>query len=310
MKRVASIVSIVSLLVITVFVFGNRETKVLDEKERQIAGLSYAKLQDGVTHYEKVGEGECVLLIHGTTIPMWDYDFQVSALTNANFMVLRYDQYGRGYSDRVKKEYNRDLYTRQINELLECLQITNKIHIVGHSFGGALATYYASQESSKVKSLILLSPVVHLVKKSAGIKIVGVPVLGEVLTRFVLVPTTARRQRMLFSYIETDKGYYASLYTNQLTYKGFERAILSMFRSKDALRNYYKAYEEVGKTDIDVLVVWGNEDPDISRENIDFITNSIRNAHLEILDGMKHSPNLQNPAVFNKIMLDFLKKER
>jgi pimeloyl-ACP methyl ester carboxylesterase len=45
------------------------------------------------------------------------------ALANAGYRVLRYDQYGRGLSDRPNIEYTADVYDRQLGELLDALHI-------------------------------------------------------------------------------------------------------------------------------------------------------------------------------------------
>ena len=82
--------------------------------------------------------------MHGATIPMWIWDPQVESLTKAGFSVLRYDLYGRGYSDRPHTEYNRDLYRSQLLELLDQLGIKEPVDLVGMSLGGAIATDFTA----------------------------------------------------------------------------------------------------------------------------------------------------------------------
>ena len=64
-----------------------------------------------------------VVLIHGGTIPSFVWDKQVKPLTQAGFQVLRYDQFGRGYSDRPSVDYDRAFYQKQLGDLLAALDI-------------------------------------------------------------------------------------------------------------------------------------------------------------------------------------------
>ncbi len=95
------------------------ETRDLDESTRAGAGGSFIRLSDGCTHYELGGpeNGEAVVLVHGFSVPyfIWDPTFQ--ALTSSGFRVLRFDLYGRGFSDRPRLEYALDLFVSHGNPL-------------------------------------------------------------------------------------------------------------------------------------------------------------------------------------------------
>ena len=60
------------------------------------------RLSDGFTHYELGGPptGHLVVLAAGFSVPYYIWDPTFSALTEAGVRVLRYDYYGRGFSDR------------------------------------------------------------------------------------------------------------------------------------------------------------------------------------------------------------------
>ena len=57
----------------------------LDESTRAQLGGTYVNLSPGTVHYELVGptDGGIVVLVHGGTVPMWAWDSQVAALTEA-----------------------------------------------------------------------------------------------------------------------------------------------------------------------------------------------------------------------------------
>ena len=96
-----------------------REVRTLDASTREALGGSYVALPGGVTHYELSGpdQGAVVVLVHGGTIPFYAWDPQVTALREAGLRVLRYDHFGRGYSDRPQVDYDRALYQQQLEDL-------------------------------------------------------------------------------------------------------------------------------------------------------------------------------------------------
>jgi len=74
----------------------------IDQSVRDKTPGQFARLSDGYTHYEIGGppDGRVVVLAAGATVPYYIWDPTFSALVGAGFRVLRYDYYGRGFSDR------------------------------------------------------------------------------------------------------------------------------------------------------------------------------------------------------------------
>ena len=102
------------------------ETQELNDVTRKNAAGSFIQLADGVTHYEMGGKepGDPVVLIHGFSVPYFIYDPTFKFLTEAGFRVLRYDLYGRGFSDRPAGRYDMDLFVNQLSQLLDALRFT------------------------------------------------------------------------------------------------------------------------------------------------------------------------------------------
>src|SRR5690606_38411716 len=73
-------------------------------------------------------------------------------LSQRGFRVLRYDQFGRGLSDRPSMTYDSALYTRQLEELTRHLGI-ERMHLVSWSMGGIIASHYALAAPNRVASL-------------------------------------------------------------------------------------------------------------------------------------------------------------
>src|SRR5262245_3315699 len=127
---------------------------------RASAPGSFIALADGYTHYEIGGPatGRTVVLAAGATVPYYIWDPTFAALTAAGYRVLRYDYYGRGYSDRPNAAYTQDLYIRQLVQMLDALGIRDPIDLGGLSFGGSVITTFADRYPQRVRSLVYLDP--------------------------------------------------------------------------------------------------------------------------------------------------------
>ncbi len=132
----------------------------LDEAARAVAPGRFVRLADGVTHYEMTGPdtGRVVVLAAGFSVPYYIWDSLYQRLADSGFRVIRYDYYGRGWSDRVDATYDQDLFVRQLAGLLDSLRIRGMVDLAGLSFGGAIVTSFADRHPERVRSLIYVDP--------------------------------------------------------------------------------------------------------------------------------------------------------
>src|SRR5947208_3575522 len=128
----------------------------LDDAARKSAAGQFVRLSDGYTHYELAGPdaGPLVVLAAGATVPYYIWDPTFAALVQAGFRVLRYDYYGRGFSDRPDIPYTQDLYVRQFRELLDAVHITGPFDLAGLSFGRAGLSSIAAKYPERGRPLI------------------------------------------------------------------------------------------------------------------------------------------------------------
>ena len=160
------------------------ETEELNEFTRTEASGSFIRLSDGFTHYELSNPEaeETVVLAHGFSVPYFIYDPTFEFLTRAGFRVLRYDLFGRGFSDRPDTHYNIDLFVRQLGDLLDALGFTKPVSLVGLSTGGPITAAYTARFPERVKKLVLIDPVgAKPFVISRVLKVAALPVLGETI---------------------------------------------------------------------------------------------------------------------------------
>lgn len=283
----------------------DRESLVLDEALRRSRGGDFVELSDGVTHYELTGpdDGPVVVLIHGGTIPFFAWDAQVPALVDAGFRVLRYTQFGRGYSDRPALDYDRELYQRQLVELLDALDIKGPVHVVGVSFGGATAATFAQEHPERVDKVALIAPVVDYADGRTLFQLAKVPLLSDWFARVFAVRRAVDRATGFFDQADAPPSY-AERFDEQTRIEGFERALLSFART-DALANYEETYTALG--DQPKLLVYGANDEEIPREHIALLRASLRNASYVEFPEAGHGVTVERADELNPRLVAFLR---
>jgi len=278
----------------------------LDQSVRESAPGQFVKLTDGFTHYEIGGppNGPVVVLAAGATVPYYIWDPTFAALVQAGFRVLRYDYYGRGYSDRPDMPFTQELYVRQFTELLDALHITQPFDLVGLSFGGSVITSVAARHPARVRSLVYVDPAFRTPEMLGAIE--SMPRVWNVLTAILDERSWADGQLNDFLHPERFPDWPAR-YRVQLQYRGFRRARLS-----DAVNNadadQRDELQKVGDHPRPVLVIWGRQDPNVPFELSASLLGIMPSARLVAVDGAGHLPQWEQPSVVHPALIAFLRE--
>ncbi|MDP2816353.1 MAG: alpha/beta hydrolase [Rectinemataceae bacterium] len=303
----ATVFVVLLLILLLVYIATDREKKTLNDDERIHLGGTYLKLSAGITHYELTGpaEGKVVVFVHGFSVAMYNWDLQVQALTRAGFRVLRYDLYGRGYSDRPEAQYNAALFVTQLRDLLDALKITKPVNLVGLSLGGPVVAHFAAAYPVRVERLVLLAPVVKSVVNDAKFKPLRMPVVGNFFMRVIAVKTITERGLALLKSIDAS-GKYAAMFKAQTEYSGYSYALRSLICGdlfSDQIETYKKAVTNAKR----ILLLWGTADTDISVEMIARLRGAVPGIEYHELNGIGHDLNYTAADIINPLIIDFLK---
>ena len=116
----------------------------------------------GVMHYQLDGprDGELCVWVHGLGDFSYRSDLLAGALIAGGYRVLRFDFFGRGWSDSpAAAGYDMDMYIGQMRALFETLTLGGRRKtLIGHSMGGLIAQGYTEKYPGDVARLVLLAP--------------------------------------------------------------------------------------------------------------------------------------------------------
>jgi len=295
------------LLLIPYFAF-NEESKTLDNETRHNLPGQFIKLSDGYVHFELSGpeKGSLVILIHGITSHYFLWDDLSQGLIKEGFRVLRYDLYGRGFSDRPDVNYNEQLFVRQLLELLSALKIKEPVDLVGSTMGGAIAVIIAANNPEKVNKIVLINPAGYPSNFPLAGCIVRLPVVGDYLT-YAFGNILIRNSLKDYFYKLDRFPQFLEKYNEQTKYIGFKRAILSTLRNFD-LDDQKASYETVGKQKRQVMLIWGMQDKIYPIGNSEKVRAAIPGTEFHTLNGTGHIPNYEAPEKVNSLIVEFLKR--
>jgi pimeloyl-ACP methyl ester carboxylesterase len=283
------------------------ERKKLDDTSRLSARGQFVELSDGLTHYQLHGseEQQLVVMIHGFSVPDYVWEPTSLGLADAGYRVLTYDLYGRGYSDRPKTDYNLALYNRQLDELLEVLNLEEPFFIVGLSMGGPIAARYTHQNADNVLGLILIAPEVAEVT-NGDIFPLNLPGVGEYLMLVVMEPFLLPKMQAGDFFRPELYPEWEDKYQVQLQFHGTGRALLSTVRELTKIDPSIE-YQAVSDQSIPVLVIWGESDQTIPLEQIDLLKSFIPDMDLIVVENAGHLPHYEQSTFVNGLIEDFIK---
>ncbi len=235
--------------------------KPMTDKARSDAPGTFADLSQGRTHYQLSGpeEGPVCLCIHGLTTPSFVWEGLVPELNRMGFRTLTYDLYGRGYSDHIVGRQDAEFFLRQINDLLDHLQIEEDITVMGFSMGGAIATALAASQPHGMERLILLAPAGMLHADTPLIRFAArTPLVGAWLMLLVY-PHLLRKGLAAEADLHGTVPDITARQDAELDWRGFVPAVRSSLRymvSRSLKEDHKLLYRE----GVPVTAIWGEQD--------------------------------------------------
>lgn len=263
---------------------------------------------DGMdVHYKDEGEGEVIVLIHGTASSLHTWDKWVEEL-KGNYRIIRLDMPAFGLTGaNANGDYTIKSYTSFLNTFLKELSV-DSFYLAGNSLGGNIAWNYAADYPEQIKKLVLINSSGLPTNKAQPwiFKMAKTPVVSSlflsVTPRFVV-------KKNLEQVYHDDSKVTETLVTrfhDMSLRTGNRQAFIDRARTDFKLGDSVN-YARLKSVKSETLIIWGENDEWIPLNNGKQMDSLIPNSKLSIIKNSGHVPMEENPNQSATIMTNFLK---
>lgn len=259
-------------------------------------------------YYEIAGSGSPLVLIHAGICDSRMWDAQVAPLAE-HYQVIRYDMRGYGQTEPVDLPY---AHFEDLHALLDHLGL-EQVHLVGASQGGSTALDFAIAYPERVRSLTIVC------SEPGGYEDLdetGEPIEEEIPENWDQI-VEAFRLGAYESVAEWEVRFWVDgpERTPEQVDPAVRRRVYEM--NVIALRNEAKelgelqpldppAAERLSTLQCPTQIIIGALDQPVMQRAAEFMAANIINAKKAVIPNTAHLPNMEQPAQFNQLVLDFL----
>jgi 3-oxoadipate enol-lactonase len=254
--------------------------------------------ESGKIHYAVEGEGLAVVFVNGFTLDTRMWDDQVPAFSR-RFKVVRYDMRGSGKSAPPSGPYAQH---EDIRALMDALHLETA-HVVGLSSGAAVAIDFTLTHPERVRSLVV-----------ADTSALGGYEWPEALSKIFAPIYEAAKQGDLAKAKAHWLGsaWFAPALRNPDAAPKLKKIVDDYsgwhFQHKGiAIPLERPAAGRLGEIKVPTLVIVGELDlPFYNHPIADALAAGIPGARKVVIPGVGHMVNMEDPATFNRVTLEFL----
>ncbi|MFI9507806.1 alpha/beta fold hydrolase [Nocardia sp. NPDC052566] len=278
------------------------EIAVPPGKDGDTAGERIVRLSDGDIHVVESGptSATTVVLIHGLAGSTASWEPIMFALKD--FHVVRVDMLGHGESAKPADGYGIAEQGRRVGAVLDRLGVRRAI-VVGHSTGGSVATALATQRRELITAIALIDTgprISAFIGNTLAGRLLYVPVVGPLAWRLRSDSTIRAAARTAVTRdVRIPDQIIADV--RGMTYRAF-------IATSDAARAFLAERpvpDRLTDLGLPVLVIFGAQDRRWQPSSAaDYRV--VPHARVEILDGVGHTPMLEEPEVTAALLRGFV----
>ena len=252
------------------------------------------------TAYDDLGNGRPVILLHGYPFDRSMWREQIDFLSARGFRVVAPDLRGMGQTKAPSETSTMDDMAGDVAALMDELKI-DQAFICGLSMGGYVAFDFVRLFPSRVRALVLAgtrAPADNE-QESQAREQQAMRMLAEGMN-FVVDATLSK---LLAPRSLAEKPAVVASVREMISNADPQGAAAAQ-RGMAVRRNYS---DDLPSIDVPTMVIVGRDDPIRPVADAEFMHEKIRDSHLEIIEDAAHMTNMEQPGVFNRLLLEFLR---
>lgn len=244
-------------------------------------------------NYTDMGSGEPVVFVH-TGVSSSKQWRKVCHILKDSYRLLAIDLYGRGGTDPWSKKSAMQLDDEAELVMALISACEGAVHLVGHSYGGAVSIRLALANQKRLQSLILIEPEVYpLLKQIGEEELFAEP--RRVCDNFVNVASKGSKEEAWIRLIDYYNGQGTWKSLSSSVRKGFIGMTPTIIDGWLALLSNPTTMEDCRKLEIPVTVLCGECTMEVERRLSEIIAKLIPDCRYKIIKGAGHLSPITHP---------------
>lgn len=235
---------------------------------------------------------ETILIFHGWGATSFSWHNPAYSLAENGFRVIAVDLPGFGESPAPKSIWGTEEYVAYL--VLFCKKLNlDKFVLLGHSFGGALATKFTVEHSEMINKLILCDAAT--VRKE----------------RLSFRQKTAKKMSKWGSKVASKTPFYSFL--EKVAYR--LAGSYDYYKANPVMREIFKEIITDDMTELSAkvkkpcLIIWGSKDMATPLEDAFTLNELIEGSYMKVINGARHNPYRTHQDQVVKIIIKFLNNQ-
>ena len=258
--------------------------------------------------YQRQGQGDPMLLVHGTTAYSFIWDTLVPGLS-ASFDVIAMDLLGGGRSDKPHQaDYSIFAQAEIIHNFISTLGLKT-VHLVSHGSGGGIAQVMAVKYPGQLKDLVFINPFGFEKWPVQPSNMMRVPFIWDIaVAMFDLGFFRLVIERGVY-YKDRVTDEVMSLFSAPLKTRDGKYGFLQLAKSLNS-RRLMDLKERLRRLDMPVLIIRGDADPYLGPQISRTLHDEIQGSTLVQIKTGGHFIQLDEPDKLVVMIRDFISGNR
>ncbi len=243
--------------------------------------------------FKRAGAGSPVVFIHGIVSSSFIWD-QIALDLSSDYDVIWLDLLGCGGSGKpLDADYSIRAHAARLKEFTSQLNL-NRFHLVGHDVGGGIAQIYAVHHTEDLLNLTLINTIAYDFWPVQPIIAMRTPIIRNLAMATLDLGVLKKLIQLAVYHKERITEEVMEQFSAQFRTREGRKAFLKFAKSLDS-DHLLEISDDLGKLDIPVLILRGEEDVFLSGTIAEELHANIPDSRLESIDTGGHYIQYDEP---------------